>query len=517
MNELCDWSMICRRRLDRCSVRGVETNPNRYGIVGFSLIERSDRAMPAANPRKLSPLDPTAAAPFYRQIYDRFRDAIASGMLKPGDRIPSARALTKELGLARGTIETAYSLLAAEGYIEARGQAGTIVSPDLTPRISIANPPPRADPRMDAVSFRPDSILPFQMGLPALDAFPRKIWARLGARSARAMQPSDMIHPPVSGLPSLRAEIARYLQVSRGINCSPSQVFVTSGYRQTVELIGHALLKAGDRVWLEDPGYPPTREIFEYMHIEGISVPVDAEGMVVSDAIKLASRARAAVVTPAHQSPLCMSLSLPRRLALLDWAARNKAWIIEDDYDGEYRYVSRPLPALKSLDRDRRVLYAGTFSKVLFPGMRLAYLVVPEAQVERFEEVTESLSTGSPGLTQTIVTSFIAEGHFARHIQRMRKLYAERRAATAAGLESVLGKNVRIDLQPGGMHLILRLRGNRSDRRLAASMRKQGLYAEALTDWTRRNDGASALLLNFTNIASRRVAENFGRRILGLM
>lgn len=326
-----------------------------------------------------------------------------------------------------------------------------------------------------------------------------------------------MIHPPVSGLPSLRAEIARYLQVSRGINCSPSQVFVTSGYRQTVELIGHALLKAGDRVWLEDPGYPPTREIFEYMHIEGISVPVDAEGMVVSDAIKLASRARAAVVTPAHQSPLCMSLSLPRRLALLDWAARNKAWIIEDDYDGEYRYVSRPLPALKSLDRDGRVLYAGTFSKVLFPGMRLAYLVVPEAQVERFEEVTESLSTGSPGLTQTIVTSFIAEGHFARHIQRMRRLYAERRAATAAGLESVLGKNVRIDLQPGGMHLILRLRGNRSDRRLAASMREQGLYAEALTDWTRRNDGASALLLNFTNIASRRTAENFGRRILGLM
>ena len=190
------------------------------------------------------------------------------------------------------------------------------------------------------------------------------------------------------GLPLLRAEIATYLQVSRGISCSPSQVFVTSGYRQTIELIGHALLKAGDRVWLEDPGYPPTREIFNHMHIEGVSVPVDGEGMVVSDAIKLAPRARAAVVTPAHQSPLCMSLSLPRRLALLDWAARNKAWIIEDDYDGEYRYVSRPLPALKSLDRDGRVLYAGTFSKVLFPGMRLAYLVVPEVQVERFEQVT---------------------------------------------------------------------------------------------------------------------------------
>ena len=240
--------------------------------------------MRAAKPENLSLLDPTAASPFYRQIYDRFRDAIANGMLKPGDRIPSARALTKELGLARGTIETAYSLLAAEGYTEARGQAGTIVSPDLKPRTPIASPVPLPDiPDIDAVSFRPDSILPFQMGLPALDAFPRKIWARLGARSVRAMQPSDMIHPSVYGLPLLRAEIARYLQVSRGISCRPSQVFVTSGYRQTVELIGYALLKAGDRVWLEDPGYPPTGEIFNHMRIEGVSVPVDGEGMVVSD------------------------------------------------------------------------------------------------------------------------------------------------------------------------------------------------------------------------------------------
>jgi GntR family transcriptional regulator/MocR family aminotransferase len=332
------------------------------------------------------------------------------------------------------------------------------------------------------------------------------------------MQASDMIHPSVYGLPLLRTEIARYLQVSRGIICSPAQVFVTSGYRQTIELIGHALLKAGDRVWLEDPGYPPTREIFNHMQIEGVVVPVDGDGLVVSDAARQAARARAAVVTPAHQSPLCMSLSLPRRLALLDWAARSSAWIIEDDYDGEYRYVSRPLPALKSLDRDGRVLYAGTFSKVLFPGMRLAYLVVPEAQVERFRQVIESLSAGCPALTQTIVAAFIAEGHFARHIQRMRKLYAERREVAAAGLESVLGKHVRIDRQPGGMHLILRLRGNRSDRRLAASMREQNLYAEALTDWTSRNDGAAAaLLLNFTNVDSQRTAENFGRRILKLM
>jgi GntR family transcriptional regulator/MocR family aminotransferase len=472
--------------------------------------------MALAKNSTLSPLDPTTGEPLYRQIYDRFRGVIASGLLKPGDRLPSARALTKELGLARGTIDAAYSLLAAEGYIQTRGQAGTIVTPGLKARVPVATPAPR--PASIATPlFRAESILPFQMGLPALDMFPRKIWARLSARYVRAMQPSDMVYPSVYGLPALRAEIAAYLQVSRGISCSPSQIFVTSGYLHTVALIAHALLKAADRVWLENPGYPPTRELFGHLNIAAVSVPVDEEGMVVADGLKLAPRARAAVVTPAHQSPLSVSLSLPRRLALLDWASRNSAWIIEDDYDGEYRYVSRPLPALKSLDRDGRVLYAGTFSKVLIPSLRLAYLAVPEAQVERFERVAQIFAGGSPELTQAIVTAFITEGHFARHIQRMRRLYAERREATRAGLESVLGKHVRIDPQPGGMHLILRLQGRRSDRRLVARMREEGLYAEALADWMATAEGPSALLVGFTNIDSQAAAEKLGRRMLKLL
>jgi GntR family transcriptional regulator/MocR family aminotransferase len=473
--------------------------------------------MAIAKGSKIPPLDPSATEPFYRQIYDRVRSAITSGVLKPGDRIPSARALTKELGLARGTIEAAYSLLAAEGYIQARGQAGTIVTPGLKARTPVAIAKPRSDSGIARVSFRPDSILPFQMGLPALDAFPRKIWARLGARCVRAMQPSDMVHPSVYGSPALRAEIAAYLQLSRGISCFPSQIFVTSGYRHTIGLIGQALLKAGDRVWLENPGYPPTRDLLRHMDITAVPVPVDREGMVISAGIKLAPKARAVVVTPAHQSPLCVSLSLPRRMALLDWAARNNAWVIEDDYDGEYRYVSRPLPALKSLDRDGRVLYAGTFSKVLFPSIRLAYLVVPEPQVGRFEEISEAFAGGSPGLTQAIVTAFITEGHFARHIQRMRTLYAERREAARAGLESALGKHVQIESQPGGMHLILRLQAQRSDRWLAARMREEGLYAEALADWTMDNVGTSTLLLGFTNIHSQGTAETLGKRILKLM
>jgi GntR family transcriptional regulator/MocR family aminotransferase len=473
--------------------------------------------MTAVRTSFISPKDLGTDGSLYRQIYDRFRTAIGTDLLKPGDRIPSARALTKELGLSRSTIDAAYSLLAAEGYIQARGQAGTVVTPGLKLRARVAPPAPRNDSGIGVAGFRPDTILPFQMGLPALDAFPRKIWARLGARSVRAMQPTDMVQPPVFGLPALRAEIAAYLQVSRGVNCAPSQVFVTSGYRHTIEMIALALLKAGDQVWLEDPGYPPTRDLLRHMDIVPVAVPVDNDGLEISKGIVVAPRARAAVVTPAHQSPLCMALSLPRRMALLDWAARNRAWVIEDDYNGEYRYVSRPLPALKSLDRDGRVLYAGTFSKVLFPSIRLAYVVVPEALVERFEEISQVFTGGSPELTQRIVTLFIKEGHFARHIQRMRKLYAQRRDDTAEGLEKVLSKHMRVEYQPGGMHVILRLKARQSDRRLVARMLAEGLYAEALTDWTMGSRTEPGLLLNFTNVDSRKSAEALARRILKLL
>ena len=468
-----------------------------------------DRDVPASGP--------TAPGPIYRQIYDRFRSAIATGVLKPGDRIPSARALMTELGLARGTIEAAYSLLAAEGYVVARGQAGTVVATGLEGRPAIALVAPRVNDDIVPTRFRPDTTLPFQMGLPALDAFPRKIWARLGARCIRAMQPADMVLPPAAGLATLRTEIAAYLHVSRGITCGPEQVFVTSGYQHTVGLIVRALLKRGDRVWLENPGYPPAREVLAHLGAVPVAIPVDQDGIVVADGVRSAPRARAAIVTPAHQSPLGVSLALPRRLALLEWATRQQAWIVEDDYDGEYRYVSRPLPALKSLDRDGRVLYAGTFSKVLFPSIRLAYLVVPEDQVARFEEVARSIAGASPQLTQAILAAFISEGHFARHIQRMRKLYAGRRQQTAEALAAILGKHVEIDSQPGGMHLILRLQGRRSDRRLVERMNQAGLYGEALSDWTIGGSGPGALLISFTNIDSRKTAERLARRLAALL
>lgn len=474
--------------------------------------------MISRRPEAQAPLAPDSTDPLYRQVYERFRSAIAEGTLKAGDRIPSARALAKEMGVARGTIEVAYSLLAAEGYIQARGQAGTIVAPDLQPQAAAPAVVAPVEAEDDELGWhRPPRILPFQMGIPALDAFPRKLWARLGARQLRGLQAADLSYPPSDGLPDLRIAVAAYLRVARGIHCQPAQVYITSGYNFTMQLIIQALLVPGDRVWVEDPGYPPTRALLAQVRLDAVPVPVDADGLMVAEGVARAGQARAAVVTPAHQSPLSMSLSLPRRQALLDWAERSQAWIVEDDYDGEYRYVSRPLPALKSLDTQGRVLYAGSFSKVLFPGMRLAYLVVPEAQVPRFDQISRLLSGGAPAYTQALLTAFISEGHFGRHIQRMRRLYSERREATAAGLSAALGSRLRINSQPGGMHLVARMDGKLRDQPLAARMLEQGLYAHPLSRWSSLPDPQSGLLLGFTNIASQEQAYEFGLRIRALM
>ncbi|KAF1045193.1 MocR-like pyridoxine biosynthesis transcription factor PdxR [Xylophilus sp.] len=465
-----------------------------------------------------APLVPQGGAPLYRQLYDRVRAAVGAGTLAPGDRLPSARALSRELGVACGTIEVAYELLASEGYLLARGQAGTVVHPALQPAAAATSPPPpgpaprTGDPH--ALLSRPAQLLPFQMGVPALDAFPRKLWARLGARYLRGMQAADLDYPAPHGLPALRSAIASYLQVARGIDCGAHQVFVTTGHRSNVQLAALALLHAGDRAWVEDPGYPPTRQLLQAMGLDTVPVPVDAHGLDVERGIALAPDARLAAVTPAHQSPLSMSLSLPRRQALLDWAAARGAWVLEDDYDGEYRYASRPLPALASLDRHGRVLHAGSFSQVLFPGIRLAYLVVPDAQVAIFERVHHVFfAAAAPAGTQSVVAGFMAEGHFSRHIQRMRRLYAERRAATLAALERGPGARLQAAPQPGGMHLVVRLPGERTDVPLAERLLAHGMAVQPMSRWWASGRGDAAILASFTNCTDPALAERLGALI----
>lgn len=464
-----------------------------------------------------APLDEQPGSPLYRQLYDRVLAAIAAGTLSPGDRVPSARAMAKELGVARGTIELAYSLLTSEGYLLALGQKGTVVNPELQKPAPAAKVEPRSheviEDSPDSL-WRPPQLLPFQMGVPALDAFPRKIWARLGARYLRGMRLGDLDYPAPHGLPALRSAIASYLQMSRGIDCGAHQVFITSGWRNSLSLVAHTLFHPGERAWVEDPGYPTTRQVLRQFGLELEAVAVDGDGMNVEQAIAQAREAQVAMVTPGHQSPLSMALSLPRRQLLLDWAARTGGWIVEDDYDGEYRYVSRPLPALASLDRHGRVLYAGTFSKVLFPGIRLAYLVVPQAQVAAFERVGRALfSAGSPSMTQALVAEFIAEGHFTRHIQRMRRLYNERRALTLAALERSLPTGMQVERSPGGMHLVLRLPEGVNDTALVEQALANGMSVQALSRWGVASPGQSGLLLSFTNCATAAQGEQLGALI----
>ena len=453
-------------------------------------------------------LDRKSQTPFYRQIYERFCDAIARGILRPGERLPSSRSLASQLATSRGTIDLAYSLLSGEGYVLSQGAAGTIVAPALVGSLQpLAKPIHPSNRPLPGPADEASTVAPFQMGLPALDAFPRKLWSRLATRRARTLPLDAMGSPDPAGYAPLREAIASYLAVARGILCSTEQVFITSGFQSALGLITRAFLHPGDDVWFEDPGYFLARMGLEAAGATIVPVPVDTEGLDVAAGIARSPRARFAFVTPSHQAPLGVALSVPRRVALLSWAASAEAWIIEDDYDSEFRYGSRPLPALKSLDEAGRVLYVGSFSKVLFPGLRLGYIVVPESQIDRLGRICKLLYRDRPIFNQTTVTDFMLEGHFARHIRRMRSLYSDRRSALADALDKVFQVGVNVQLQAGGMHLLARFADCRTDLDLVARARSRGLKPAPLSPWNVASDCGQGLLLSFTNIPQEAAME----------
>ncbi|CAM3496216.1 DNA-binding protein [Pseudomonas floridensis] len=461
----------------------------------------------------LIPFEPDRerSAPIYRQLYQRFRECMADGRLRPGDRVPAVRALAAELNLARGTVEAAYQLLIGEGYLIPRGPAGTVVSPQLTTQAAPVTPI-QVEPAAHPAIHPGTAPLPLQMGLPALDAFPRKLWTRLASRQLRHGSVEAMIYPDAQGHALLRAAIASYLGISRGIACRPEQVFVCAGYRACLDLICHVLMNDGDQCWVEDPGYFMARHTLRQAGAQLVPVPVDEHGIDVARGIEQAPEAHFAVVTPTHQSPLGMPLSLARRLALLDWANRYGSWIIEDDYDSEYRYLGKPLPALKSLDQQGRVLYTGTFSKVLFPGLRLAYLVVPPERVSEFAFQADRLHNRCPLLLQATVAAFLSEGHFARHLNKMRNLYAHRRQWLIQALHIQCGEHLQIDLQAGGMHLVAVLEKG-EDQDICRRARAFGLAIEPLSKWYLQTPPRQGLVMCFTNIASLEQANDLASRL----
>jgi GntR family transcriptional regulator/MocR family aminotransferase len=443
--------------------------------------------------------DRKSATPLYRQIYEGYRAAIIDRRLRPGQRMPSTRGLADELGLSRIPVLNAFEQLIAEGYLDARTGAGTYVS-DVLPAESRATrneTTERAAPQkgkrgarrqVSRVAGRLPSSQPwlkgvgaFAVGHAAIDHFPYATWTRLLSRHAHHLTAQILRYGPALGYLPFREAVADYLRTTRAMHCEADQIMVVSGSQQALAICARALLDPGDQIWTENPGYHGGRAALDLAGARVVPVPVDEEGLDVAAGRARAPKARAALVTPSHQYPLGATMSASRRLQLLNWASAQGSWIIEDDYDSEYRYESLPVGALQGLDRDGRVLYIGTFSKVLFPALRLGYIVIPPDLVESFANVRRSMDICPPAFLQAVLTDFLREGHFALHIRRMRRRYRERRTALVEAVRNTLGEEFRVLGEQAGMHLVVELPKGLSDRAVAKGAAEADLWTMPLS------------------------------------
>ncbi|MCL8337150.1 PLP-dependent aminotransferase family protein [Klebsiella pneumoniae] len=438
--------------------------------------------------------------PLYQRIARQLKSAIERGELTPGSRLPASRVYAQEQGVSRGTIENAWGELVAQGWLERRGQAETFISETLRPT--------QLAPVTPVQAAAPTAKLQVQMGLTALCLSPRAQWARVMGRRLRTQSRFDLAPGDPGGDPLLRQAIVDYLRLSRSIDCQPDQVLITGSYAASMNLILRTLAQPGQHMWMEDPGYPFIRPVVEAGQLAVDAIPVDDEGMDVDWGQRHHPQARFALLTPAHQSPLGVALSLPRRRQLLAWAAERDAWIIEDDYDSEFRYHGKPLPPLKSLDAPQRVIYAGTFSKSMFPALRTAWLVVPTPLVARFHQTAERQSCTVPTLWQQTLADFIQQGHFWRHLKKMRASYSQRRQWLESALQA---QGFQVTPQLGGIQLVMSVSGD--DRLLARRAVVAGLAVQALSDWRIRHAGEGGLLMSFTNIRSPAMADGLARRL----
>jgi GntR family transcriptional regulator / MocR family aminotransferase len=440
-------------------------------------------------------LDRTSRKSISVQLYMALRDILLSGGLKPGDRLPASRTMARETGVSRTTVIDAVERLVSEGMLTSRVGAGTFVSDTLvfqkSPTVTSENEPHVADkPRLSQTLgqgtriFAPRARLPhnpqaFVSALPALDAFPLAQWSRISARHLRGSRNDIMGYGHPQGHRALRRAIATHLAAARGITCNPDQIFVTSGAQHAFALIGQMFLNAGDRVWFENPGAKGARNALASTGAELVPVPVDEDGICVSQAFKTAPQFRLAFVTPSHQQPLGHVMSLARRFELLQAATDARALVIEDDYDGEFYFGARPQPALKSIDTNGRVLYVGTFSKSLFPSLRLGFVLVPERMVEAFDNLFASCASGPSTSTQAIVADFMDEGHFSTHIRLMRRLYKARYEALMNAAE-MLPDTIRVQETSGGFHTPAYLRPDIDEQMVVEQARAQNVILAPL-------------------------------------
>jgi GntR family transcriptional regulator/MocR family aminotransferase len=416
--------------------------------------------------------------PLHRRIYDSIKSAIREGRLKPGARLPSTRTLAADLDVSRNTVTLAYEQLIAEGYVLSRHRSMMAVAENGHAPAQASKPTRQASapalsaysrrlakcagiPPSTAYGNRPGIRYDFRYGRPAIDEFPREIWRKLLASRTRRISPEAFGYSAPAGYRPLREALAGYLARARGLSCSADRIMIVNGSQQGFDLIARVLIDPGDRVVIEEPHYHGSRLPFEAAGARFVRVPVDANGLDTAKLPPASSGVRLACVAPCHQFPTGVIMPLARRLALLDWAARAGAWVVEDDYVSEFRYEGRPIEALQALDRAGRAIYVGTFSKLLFPSLRLAYLVLPDALVEPFERAKVVADRYTGMLGQEALTDFIVSGQFERYLRRARARNAALRRVLIGSLRQQLGDRIEIAGENAGVHLLVWLNGVR--------------------------------------------------------
>ena len=441
-------------------------------------------------------------------LYGELRRAILEGRLRPGARLPASRDFARQYGLSRGTVVSVFEQLQAEGYVSCRVGFGTSVNriaaalptrrTTLTPPAyirsvisSYVQPKPWVDLNMKG------AIRPFRMGYPAIAEFPCELWGRIAAQRARNFRSWVRTGPDGRGYRPLRDAVADYLRTSRGVRCSADQVFIVSGSQQALDLLARVLLRQHDPVWMEDPGYFGASIAFGNVGARIIPVPVDDEGLSVSVGNKLCPHAKGVYLTPAHQFPLGVTMSLERRMAVLNWASRAGAFVIEDDYDSEYRFVGQPVPALQSLDNHSSVILIGSFSKTLLPSLRIGYVVLPAPLVDYFLAFRYQTDFRNSDFDQAVLCDFIVEGHLARHMRRMRDLYGSRLAALIDGGKQYLDGLLEISDVRAGLYTIGFLKNGMSSRKAEKMAATQGIEVLDVDRYTLERPDPKAVVLGF--------------------
>jgi GntR family transcriptional regulator/MocR family aminotransferase len=465
--------------------------------------------------------------PIYRQIYETIRKAILGGKFFPTMPLPASRLLAKQLNVSRMTVVNAYDLLMAEGYVESKTGAGTFVAAHL-PEEFLQTPdlnqqPERYDPSPRKIDFSaygrrlaeghaeilhhhgPTSFVPFQQGVPAIEQFPFDVWGKIAQKWAR--KPSLSLHGYNSsfGFKALREAVSAYLESARGVRCGPEQVIITNGTQQGLDLIGRVFLDDDREVWIEDPCYFGARDVFAALGARLIPVPIDKEGLDLVTARKKSKSARLVYVTPSHQYPLGITMSLARRMNLLEWARETGSFVIEDDYNSEFRYAGRPLASLQGLDREGRVIYLGTFSKTVFPSLRLGCLVVPPDLVDIFGAARAVSDLHSPSVDQAILAEFISERHFSRHIRRMRSLYEERQQTLVAEAKKHLRGMLDVPPAESGMHLIGWLPAGVDDGEVSRRAAEENLRISPISELCIEERLRGGLFLGYTTFGEKQI------------